>query len=357
MSDFGIYTTVIKQLEAHPNADRLEIAKVFGTQVCVPKGRFNQGEVVIYFPPDIMIPEHVSAKLGVQNYLRSGIYKETRCKCRVAAVRLRGCPSFGFIEKCLGRELGVDMTAAYGGRKYQPPCRLSLGDADHDVVGFEKYTSIEHYWKYPDVFSDLDSVMITEKVHGTNFRAGKVDGVIHVGSHNIRRKFERPGIYGLPLQDEDFVKVLDAAQEDIVIYGEIYGEGVQDMDYGTGRPTYAIFDIVTDGNYWAPEDTLAFCKANNLPHVPVLYTGRYHVGLVEEYTSGNTEYLPSKNFEGREGIVIKPLEPFWHNTIGRAVLKSVSADYYARKEDEVLFDTGEKYDNPDQETDTDSQDA
>ena len=50
------FTTILK-VENHPNADRLEIAFVYGFQVIVQKGKYSAGNRVVYIPIDSILPQ------------------------------------------------------------------------------------------------------------------------------------------------------------------------------------------------------------------------------------------------------------------------------------------------------------
>lgn len=348
MSDIGIYKTEILSIHNHPYADRLEIAKIMGTQTIVRKGEFEAGETVIYFPPDMMLPEDVIDNLGVRNYLRHARYDNvTKTQCRIAAARIRSIPSYGFIIKNTENNPDeTDLTEKYKAKKYSPPTKFTCGDAMPEKTGFSSYTSIQHYWRFEDVFKEAvkdTDIFITEKIHGTNFRLGKIDGELCVGSHHVRRKVDKAGIYDVPMQDDKLMKLLDDV-DNMIFYGEIYGLGVQDLDYGT-LPSYAIFDILYNGQFLAPLATLQVCSKFGIPHVPVLYVGPFSQNVIDDFTNGPSHLRRSKHFDGREGIVIKPVVPMYHGTLGRVILKSVSADYYARKEQdyEMILDHGEKY--------------
>jgi len=351
MSDIGIYTTRVTSIHDHPYADRLDIVKIFGTQVCAPKDEYAVGDLVIYFPPDLMIPEDVSTALGVTKYLKHSRYDGIRrVPCRIYATKLRGIPSYGFIDKASNHGItgeGEILTSHFKAKKYQPPVKFSYGDAEREKEGFFRYTGIQHYWRFKEEFEQAlqgSPIMITEKIHGTNFRLGRIGGEICIGSHNVRRKLDSAGIYDVPLRDSKLMNVLNEFEGDVIFYGEVYGAGVQDMDYGT-TPTYILFDIAVNGEFLPPCDTYKFCQKHNLPHVPVLYIGTYFDNLIEEFTCGKTHLQPSQNFDGREGIVIKPTIPRYHGTLGRCVVKSVSADYYSRSEknEDMLFNPGEKH--------------
>lgn len=43
------------QVEPHPNADRLDIAHIFGFTCCVAKGSFEDGQLAAYIQPDSVV--------------------------------------------------------------------------------------------------------------------------------------------------------------------------------------------------------------------------------------------------------------------------------------------------------------
>jgi RNA ligase (TIGR02306 family) len=196
MSTIRIEVVSVASVEPHPNADRLEIARIGGTQVVVGKGTFAAGDLGIYFPPGILIPDTVSVPLGVSAYLKHATYPGhfNSTACRVGACRLRGTPSYGFLVSAKDPDvlalmpgndgyspaIGDDLTLEFGGVKYEPPAprcpngstRNFFADAAPDQDDFHRYTDIEHYWRYQNVLQPGELVRITEKLHGTNVRFG-----------------------------------------------------------------------------------------------------------------------------------------------------------------------------------------
>lgn len=59
MSEFGVTLEKISKIWEHPNADRLELASIEGMtyQFVVPKGQYIEGDAVLYFPVDSLIPQ------------------------------------------------------------------------------------------------------------------------------------------------------------------------------------------------------------------------------------------------------------------------------------------------------------
>ena len=79
-----------------------------------------------------------------------------------------------------------------------------------------------------------------------------------------------------------------------------------------------------------------FCRFG-VESVPHLYGGPFSWGVVEEHTYGPTTMcLPDTagRFGGREGCVVTPVVERYDPGLGgggRVILKSISADYLARK--------------------------
>jgi RNA ligase (TIGR02306 family) len=350
MSNVFVELTTIDEIKVHPNASKLEVAVIKGLQTVVGKGDFQKGQRVVLFPPNILIPQDVSQAMGVQKYLKHGDIGGVRCQCRVASCRLRGEPSFGFIipapEQLRAHPVGADVSAMWAAEKYEPPAGHFPGDVAAEDSRFHKYTDIENIWRYPDAFPEGLPVRITEKIHGTNSRVGLIqkddEFEFMAGSHNTRRKRpegEKVCIYWRPLEDEAMLNLLTYLCDEkhsVVVFGEIYGVGVQDMDYGT-KDGYRIFDITVDGKYLNWEEVVSYCQLFSLETVPLLYSGPYSADVVKQFTYGPTTLSTpdaiKSNFKDREGCVITPLvEQFYAPTGGRMILKSVSADYLDRKD-------------------------
>lgn len=351
MSDIAITVQIVESVESHPNADRLEIIKILGTQCITGIGDFKVGEKVIYFPPDMMIPEQVAEKLGVKNYLRHVKWNGEKVQSRIAACRLRGVPSYGFAVACDQRlDVDKDVTLIYCGEKYEPPM---VGGQKFNTYGlpegkFHRYTNIQHLWRFPDVFEPDEDIVISEKLHGTSSRMGvlfdEIGGVYAAGSHRVRWKYCTSGErYWKPFTETmmDMVDKLCGECSDVIVFGEIFGSSVQDMNYGVmGDEGYRVFDISINGQYLNWPDVVNHCIDFDIPTVPVLYRGPWKCAskVIDEYASGPTcagEH--TGKFKGREGIVIKPTRERIADSIGgkmnaqRAILKHVSADYYDRK--------------------------
>lgn len=353
MSEVFAEVVEIDRVEPHGNADRLEVATVKGFTVVVGKGSFAAGQRAAYFPPNLLIPDELADKLGVTKYLKHAVYAdgEGASQCRVSGCRLRGQPSFGFLASLdvvapgVDLDVGRDLNPVVGGKKYTPPVRVTCSEAADEHPLFHKYTSIENYQRYPDVIAEGTPVRITEKIHGTNCRVGLVrhdDGTTEfmAGSSGLRRKKPPEGracMYWEPLSNPQvaaLLAVLMAEHKSVIVFGEVYGQGVQDLDYGiaSGR-SFRVFDISVDGKYLPWSEVELLCGDCGVWTVPLLHCGPFSKEIVASLTDGPTTLgNPRSAFKGREGVVITPLTETWSAALcGRLILKSVSADYLDRK--------------------------
>ena len=135
------------------------------------------------------------------------------------------------------------------------------------------------------------------------------------------------------------IAVEENAQSSVIVFGEIFGNGIQDMTYGCNAKDYRIFDIAVDQNYLDYDKMENYVKKYNefrLELVPLLYRGPYSLAKMDELVDGPTTICKAEDikevFKGREGIVIKPVKERYDPIVGsRTILKYVSADYHDRR--------------------------
>jgi hypothetical protein len=141
--DPNYLATVIEcpELKQHPNADRLEIANVFGGDVIVAKGQYQKGELLCYFPVESCISQKFLAWANLLDKAESNADGKTKGffsskNGRVRAIKLREIPSQGFLFK-------VSKLAEYYGVKESV---FKLGesfDTINDDLLVKKYVSGE----------------------------------------------------------------------------------------------------------------------------------------------------------------------------------------------------------------------
>jgi len=339
MSTIKVEVTRIAEVRAHPNADALELATVGGWQMCVRKGAYRDGDPVVYFEQGTVLPRAMAESLGVANYLAEKTDINGERVLVVHRIRLRGEPSFGLvITPEPGMEMGQEVSAFYGAEKFFPPIRLRVEDAEPEHPRFPAYTDIENLRSYPRVLAEGEEVVATEKIHGTNCRVGFVReaGVVELmaGSRAMRRK--RPEhdsllpahtywfAHTLPGVERLITALQAAGHGQAVLYGEVYGPGIQAFTYGSRTVGFRAFDLQIDGSYVDYATFTALCEEHGIEQVPLVYQGPYALATIKGLSEGSSLVGGA---HGREGVVVKPVTERTDPAIGRVILKYVSDAY------------------------------
>ena len=354
MSSLIIEVCKVDNIVKHPNADKLSIVTIKGWQCIVGLEQYNVGDLVVYCPPDSIIPENLIEKYGL-TYLKNG--------GRVGTAKLRKYLSEGLIlDVPEGKyKKGDNVAEVLGITKWMPP-EPSFNKQANPVSkkklnpNFDKYSEIENIKNYNGVFKDGDFVVITEKIHGSNSRFGTLPIVIdksqplryrlkkmfekHIlrkshewiyGSHNVQLHGDKSNnYYGEDLWGKvaDKYSLKTVIPNDYIVYGEVFGKGVQDLTYGLDNIDLVIFDIKYKGEYLPWESVKHLCEMWGLKLVPELFVGHWNEELLKEHTDGKSIICPTQI---REGCVIKMADESKDMRIGRKILKSVSFNYLTRK--------------------------
>lgn len=325
MSTFKVEVVKINQISPHSNADRLDIASFegMGYQVISAKGNFQVGDLAYYFPIDSVIPDNYLDEFGIRNYYSK----------KLRAAKLRGIFSEGLlipVGKNTTYEVGDDCTEYFGVTKYEYPIPRAMRGKMESHIGHYKFPSPEHIKRYKDILVEGEEVVVTEKIHGTNFTVlVDAEGVVKVGSHNyfwenseanqslvyIRAYHENVSLQKLPLNTQ--------------VFGEIYG--VQDIKYGltNGKIGLMIFAVRCGHEFLNYSDFIEFCEDFSLPRVPVLYQGAYSWEAVSQFNNADSVLDPSCMMEG---VIIQPIQERTNPEVGRVVLKLISDRYLLRKD-------------------------
>lgn len=352
MSSLIVEVCKISDILEHTNADKLEIAVVKGWNCIVQKGEYKVGDLVTFIPPDCVLPNDLIEKYNLEFLKKGG---------KTSTLKLRGFISQGLIlPKPEGKfKEGDNVADVLKITKWMPPepkFQQIQGKPIKKKANplFDKYTDIENIKNYNTVFKTGDKVYISEKIHGSNWRASTlpiskgyslIDKIKYIinkikgkdydfiyGSHNVQlnavtgnKNFYGTDVYG---QMAKKYNMKDNVPNDYIVYGEVYGQGIQDLIYGINGIDLVVFDVKYKGKYLPYEKFLQFCEERNLPTVPVLYIGEWSNDLVAKFTDGKSLLCPSQI---REGCVIKSYDEENDTRLGRKILKSVSTDYLTRK--------------------------
>lgn len=368
------YVAKINEVRAIEGADNIELVIAGGWNAITKKGEFNVGALTIVATTDAVIPEALSEKMGVANYLRKGT--------RVRTVKLRGVYSECLIipiiyAKARSIVEGKDLMEELGISKYEPPVK-QVQLASGRKIRYQDNPNFHVYYKFPNLknvaglFTEEDEVEITRKIHGTNARFGIVkktklslwdkvkkffrlaDKWINyefvVGSHNVEKGSDSQGFYDTnvwyQIADKyeikkklwEYVKSNspEFAREigdGLTIYGEIYGAGIQkNYEYGLKDIQFAGFDIKENGEYLSPHHAKVLISGVlELPYVDILHYGPWSQEVQDKYVFNNM--IPGTKVP-EEGIVIK-----YHTGERNKVAKVINPDYHIFSEKNNVGDS------------------
>lgn len=324
MSIFKVEVVKINSVTSHPNAVRLDIVEIenMGYQVITAKGNLRSGDLAFYFPIDSVISELFLDKFGIRNYYSK----------KLRAAKLRGIFSEGLLIRVgenFAGNIGDDYTANFGVQKYEYPIPTGMSGEKETHIGQYKFPSPENLKRYKDVLMEGEEVVVTEKLHGTNFTVlVDAESNIKIGSHNYFWKNTEANKTLVYIRAYNENAALHKLSANTQVFGEIYG--VQDIKYGlnNGKIGIALFAVRRDGRFLNYSDFVEFCEEFNLPRVPLLYIGAYNWSAVSQFNNADSVKSPNCMMEG---VIVQPIVERTHPEIGRVVLKLISERYQLRQ--------------------------
>lgn len=340
MSEFHVNTVKLGPFTKHPNADNLDITKVFDYTVVTKRGAYKEGELAVYVPIDSVVPDneewHWLAPRNSDGSERFPVGQVPERYRIIEAKKIRGI----FSQGCLmplppggdprGWTEGMEVATTFGITKYEPPVHMTTGgECEPAPKGwvFPTYTDIEGLRRYPDVIQDGEPVVITEKIHGASARYCHDGQRLWVGSHT-QIKARNPDVLWWQVAIAEGLEEKLARVPNHVFFGEVYGQ-VQDLKYGVySGAKFCCFDVydVMMRRYLDFDNAFHMAQSVDVPWVPILYRGPWHVGL-NELCEGKSTLADNV----REGFVARPAVERRDERIGRVVVKRHGEGYLLRK--------------------------
>lgn len=322
------------ELFVHPNADALELGKVGTYQVVVQKGLYKTGDEVIFAPEKSVLTGEIKSEF--EKYL-VGPNND-----RVKAVRLRGEISSGIIipshlvPEVETFNLSEDVSNRLGITKYEPPIPAQLAGKvkSFDMPHIGNH-DCEHANVYVNELINGERVVITEKVHGSQFILGynfdtcetivTSKGMLKSG---LVIEESDENTYWIASKNDDLVGRITRNYNSGVV--QLFGEVIpvqKGYNYGQKIPTVRIFDIRVDGKS-IPYDQVP--SEFSEIWVPVVHDGTLHliekeVVIFEDVERGiresridnilptdivdlckGNELVSGKELHIREGVVLRP---------------------------------------------------
>lgn len=229
---YKAYVTKLTNIRKHPNADKLNLADVFGNTICVPL-EYTEDTIGVYFPTDGQLSEEfcrendlVRRKDEAGN--DAGGYMDPN-KRNVTAIRLRGeksdglflpikCFDYCFKDEAINHlNVGDVIDGAVNNHeiccKYIPKQagKTSAGGAGTRAHRRAKRSVAPLFFKHADteqlaynlsVFKPGDEIEITLKMHGTSQRTGYVPVLKGYKRTILDRILRREGT---PIYEYDYI--------------------------------------------------------------------------------------------------------------------------------------------------------
>lgn len=353
------YIVSIQDLQTHPNADRLGIAKIDGWSCVTGKDLFKIGDKALYIEVDSVLPLELEQRLleGAKVKLSGG---------RVRAICLRGEVSQGLlvpisaVPEVSSFEVGQDCDEVLKIKKYEPPeavektfARLPKKSKLNKLSVMPRYVDTIRYEKVPGLFAPDEPVHVTAKLHGTSVRIGKVPVLGRTwwtrlwywflvligrpvyeavaGSRNV--DCPSNSLYRDTMEVYDLDKNLANGE---ILFGEIVGytkegKAIQGNGYTYGckrgeSKLYA-YAMMKDGKFLDFEDFHKRTTELGIFRVPLLFIGPFgEMAPIETYYKGRTEI--ESDIPCREGVVIASCKEQYNPRTGiRKIVKCINPEY------------------------------
>lgn len=361
MAFFAVETRTISKSEPHPDADRLDITQIEGTEFQFVTGRdeFKAGDICVYIPLDSVLPQALCDHLGLGGKLAGPEMN------RVKTVKLRGIYSQGLAVKhsviteylkSNGFPDGCTqgLTDALGITKYDPepvPCKggqllpLPEGQSVFDIEGADRYQHV--------VVNDFAGIpcWISEKLEGYNFSiaADKIQIWVNQREYTIvENEGETHEFWNVAraqklttLIREIHTRFSDAIEgvDKVILYGELIGPGIMGNHYELQKKEvrhYGIQLIMVNGNKRFVSYKTFVYTADELNFLGSLVPIVAEDIILADWLAGRSMKEASNgpsllnNKKRREGIVVVPTEERTTLEIGRLMIKQRSPEYLAK---------------------------
>lgn len=312
---------LISEILPHPNADKLDLAKVLGYTCIVGKDEFKAGDAVIFIQPDTILPDAPWAEF----------FKKR--SSRVRAMKLRNVWSQGIAISpykvfapdisplkglLLPDRIGNDIAALIGVTKYEPPVPQQLDAKGQLPTGLGK--TDEERWNnfLPADLPYGELVDVSLKVDGssTTCYCKHIDEewVVGVCSRSLELKLECSNTYTAVEQKHSILEKLKryCMQHNVslALRGEAYGRGIQSFNNNhhsklpLGFAAFSIYNFDTHsyehkGSQHYFEDV---CHILDIPVVPII---ERDVPLTPELIKHYAEDISELDGKPFEGVVVK----------------------------------------------------
>jgi len=299
---------IIKDISAHPNADKLEIASVLGWQCVVKKGEFHKDDKVVFIVIDTLLPSDAPWAAFLKDS------KSPDKSIRLKTIKLRGEYSQGLVlplsvlpQAVQTWHIGADVGGELGIKKYEKEIPTQL--AGIAVGGFPTHiiatTDEENGLSNPDLVQEVlshEEVTITQKLDGSSCTIIIRNGEIYqVCSRRLALKETIENGFWMAAKKLSFPSGWTGT-----IQGELMGPGVQGNQLKLLCPQLFAFQIREDDRFLDYQAMERLCQeALGSLVVPLIqHSTTKSLSLEDLQRLADSQRL--QNGDHAEGIVVRP---------------------------------------------------
>lgn len=339
----------------HPNADTLDITMIGGYQLVVKRGNYKTGDLALYIQPDTIVPvlpqfdflwegRTLNADGTVPQSLRRITVKNIRKQWSEGLLMpVSAFADLNFVPYTF--EEGNDVAEALGFTHYVDPEPVeNINSTKRSQYQFPPKTlkgwyywflrlfgiskgygggvpvagpktkfvipvyDVEGFKNFSNAFAEGDTVIVTEKIHGSNARYMFDGKTMWAGSKNLWKAADSKCIWRRALQELPWIEEWCRANPLHTLYAEIVPTQ-KGYAYGTNRDTVPTkvfgFDVMLPTGLWMNKGTL-YDDHTTLTLAPLLYRGPFNRELLNKMVDGHSMVLGSNHI--REGVVVSSEE-------------------------------------------------
>lgn len=334
----------IKPIEG---ADGIELAYVLGWKCVVSKGQFQPMDSAVYFEIDSFLPIRPEYEfMRASSYRKNDIVGEG---FRLRTQKFRGQLSQGlllpislFPEIPADAEIGTDVTAILGVKKWEIEERITTGGT---VIGTLPrdipHTDETRVQTNPDLIQEFTGLeyYISTKLDGSSHSIGIDENGFHVTGHNYEYKDDGSSAFYNLVNERGYEDklMIFAEREDLkslTVQGELCAPGIQSNRLKLTKPEWYVFTIMENGQRVGLKRMQKVCSELGFDTVPIeevdtdLPTKYPTVEALLNRADGNYQKGGKK-----EGIVIRPTEPIFCESIAAYLSMKVISNQYLIKND------------------------
>jgi RNA ligase (TIGR02306 family) len=306
---------LIGEVVPHPDADRLDLAKILGFTCVAQKGLYKGGERIVYIRPDSLLP--------VEKWTEE--YRKYSPK-RIKAVKLRGVMSQGIIvpfeilpeeiqKQLADKNVGDDVGSILGVTHWEEPQPqdlkakggLPFGIHKTDEERFENLGKKLPIGEVVDIQLKVDGQSCSYFYHVPTKRFGVLGRTLEL--HEIFENNYTAHIARYDIKNK-LIAFCEKHNVSLCIRGESYGAGIQTLEnnphskLSAGWAMFSTF-LVEENCYAEKGHQFYFKSVAEEMGLPIADMIEENVVLTEELVKKYSEGISQLNGKPFEGVVIK----------------------------------------------------